>query len=116
LSVDAKPRTRSAASCPPNEVLGGAPGRQVMFSIQCDPSTPGFQVLYVDESPTCFYNVFMKSAYGCSQRYAGPDASTDPTGDPNQFIGLDGGAAFGCIVAGAVVAFGVWFGVNWYRK
>lgn len=102
--------------CPEDQILGKNAGRQALFAIQCDPSVPTFVVDSVVESPTCFYNIFTRSSAGCATRYTGPDASSAATGDPDQTIALDGGAAFGCVVAGAAMGFAVWFGVSWYRS
>jgi len=92
------------------------PGRSGVLRIACDPSQNGFYVDLVDESPTCFYNFYVRSRFGCATRYRGPSASAADTGDPNQFIGLDAGSAFGCIIGGAALAFAVWFGVSYIRK
>jgi hypothetical protein len=93
--------------------------RSITFQIACDPTVNG---IYIPDStngilegPVCSYNAYARSKWACASRYAGPDSSTAPTGDPNQFIGLDGGSAFACVIGGAALAFFVWAGIGYAR-
>lgn len=78
-------------------------------------SIDGVEVQFVEESPTCFYNIYARSRFACASRYRGPDASGADTGDPNQFIGLTSGEAFGCVIGGVAIAIAVWMGITYAR-
>ncbi|KAA0152709.1 hypothetical protein FNF27_06444 [Cafeteria roenbergensis] len=101
--------------CPANKDTDTDAGRSSVLRLTCDPTVDGVAVQGVEESPTCFYNIYGRSRFACASRYRGPDASGADTGDPNQFIGLTGGESFGCIIAGVAIAIAVWMGVTYAR-
>lgn len=65
--------------CPPTNNFGVQYGRNVTFHIECDPSV-NLEFVDGEESPTCSYQLYLKSKHACGDAYSGPGSASSRNG------------------------------------